>query len=133
MMSAPISLVQNSFARVFARKGELTERFYHHLFKNMPEAEGLFHGDFMVQKEMFATMLAASVRSLIDKGSFHDVGIALAESHARFNLTATQLQCAASSLMAALRDVMGDDLTPEEEGAWNEAVTRLAGMMVRPG
>ncbi|RBW54512.1 globin domain protein [Phaeobacter gallaeciensis] len=132
MNTHQIKLIQNGFAGVFSRKGELTERFYHHLFLTLPEVEELFHKDFAKQKEMFATMLASTVRGLVDGDSFQRFGESLALSHARFNLTSRQLDGAASSLMAALRDVMGAKLSPEEDDAWNEAITRLTGMMAPP-
>lgn len=132
MNTQQIKLIQSGFARVFARKGELTERFYSHLFQNLPEVEALFHKDFAKQKEMFATMLASTVRGLGDGDSFQRFGESLAQSHARFNLTSRHLDGAAQSLMAALRDVMGERLSPAEDAAWREAITRLTGMMAPP-
>jgi hemoglobin-like flavoprotein len=130
MDSYDIALVQSSFSRVFARKAELTERFYTHLFTCMPEVEPLFRGDFVKQKEMFATMLASTVRSLSNYQSFTQLAQILAQSHARFELTEAQMTNAAQSLMAALHDVMAGKLTPEEEAAWTRAIIKLTSMMV---
>ncbi|SPJ30430.1 globin domain-containing protein [Falsiruegeria mediterranea] len=130
MDSSDIALVQSSFARVFARKAELTDRFYKHLFACMPEVEPLFRGDFVKQKEMFATMLASTVRSLSNYHSFTQLAQILAQSHARFELTEAQMTNAAQSLMAALHDVMAGKLTPEEKAAWTRAITKLTSMMV---
>ena len=130
MDSSDIALVQTSFARIFARKAELTERFYVHLFAKMPEVEPLFHGDFVKQKEMFTTMLASTVRSLANYESFAQLAEVLAKSHARFNLSQAQMQNAAQSLVAALHEVMEGKLTPEEEAAWTRAITKLTSVMV---
>ncbi|NDW46191.1 globin domain-containing protein [Ruegeria sp. PrR005] len=132
MTDDQIRLVQSSFARVFARKADLTERFYHHLFRELPESRQLFKGDFPVQKEMFASMLAATVRGMSDAKNFQVLGHGLARSHARFNLNRADLKKAARALQAALSDVMADGLSPEETAAWNEAVAQLMDMLAAP-
>ncbi len=130
MDSSDIALVQSSFARVFARKAELADRFYAHLFTRMPEVESLFRGDFVKQKEMFATMLASTVRSLSNYESFSQLAQMLVQSHARFALSEVQMTNAAHSLEAALHDVMEGKLTPEEESAWTRAIVKLTSTMV---
>ncbi|WP_298559123.1 globin domain-containing protein [uncultured Aliiroseovarius sp.] len=130
MDSSDISLVQSSFARVFARKAELTDRFYAHLFARMPEVEPLFSGDFVRQKQMFASMLASTVRSLSDYETFAQLAQKLAQSHARFHLSEVHMENAAQSLVAALHEVMEGKLTPEEEAAWTRAITKLSSVMV---
>lgn len=131
MKSPQIALVKSSFARVFARKAELADRFYCHLFEALPDARQLFKGDFVAQKEMFASVLAASLRSLSDPPGFEALGRQLARSHARFQLTAEQMKCAANALVAALDDVMADDLSADEIQAWSAAFNRLTEMMVQ--
>lgn len=130
MDNSDIALVQSSFARIFARKADLTDHFYKHLFERMPEVEALFHGDFVKQKEMFTTMLASTVRSLSNYESFAQLAEVLANSHARFHLSEVHMQNAAQSLVAALHEVMEGKLTPEEEAAWTRAITKLTSMMV---
>ncbi|WP_406645908.1 globin domain-containing protein [Aliisedimentitalea scapharcae] len=128
-----IQLVQNSFSKAFARKAELADRFYHHLFQVVPEARGLFQKDFFHQKEMFTTMLTSTVRSMSDQKSFADLGDRLAVSHARFGVAPAQYHAAANALIAALRDTLGDDLTREEEAAWTQAIDTLTSQMAGPG
>lgn len=130
MDSSDIALVQASFARIFARKAELTDRFYAHLFARMPEVESLFRGDFIKQKEMFATMLASTARSLSSYDSFAQLAGTLASSHARFKLSEAQMTNAAQSLEAALHEVMEGKLTSEEEAAWTRAIVKLTSTMV---
>lgn len=132
MTDDQIRLVQSSFARVFACKADLTERFYLHLFQELPDSRRLFKGDFPAQKEMFASMLAATVRGMSDAKSFRSLGRSLARSHARFNLNRDDLKKAARALQTALSDVMGDGLSPEETTAWNEAVAQLMEMLTAP-
>ncbi|WP_240336764.1 globin domain-containing protein [Tropicibacter sp. Alg240-R139] len=108
----------------------MADRFYAHLFTRMPEVESLFRGDFVKQKEMFATMLASTVRSLSNYESFSQLAQMLVQSHARFALSEVQMTNAAHSLEAALHDVMEGKLTPEEESAWTRAIVKLTSTMV---
>ena len=126
-----IPLVQDSFERVFRRKGELAERFYHHLFASVPEAQMLFRHDFIHQKEMFVTMLAATVRSMSSEESFDELGERLAMQHISSGVRPGQYQAAAGALTKAMKDVLGASLTVEEELAWQTAIARLTQKMTR--
>lgn len=130
MVHSFIPLVQNSFVRVFAHKAELTERFYFHLFEALPEVRGLFKKEFFHQKEMFSTMLAATVRSMSSVGSFQELGQRLAHQHAGFGVRPEQYKAAANALIAALKDVLDGQLSPEEEEAWQTAITELTNQMM---
>jgi nitric oxide dioxygenase len=126
-----ISLIQDSFANVFRHKGELAERFYHHLFTALPEARGMFRNDFFHQKEMFVMMLASTVRSLSSEESFEALGDRLARQHASFGVSSDQYQAATDALVSAMKDVLGEDLSQEEEQAWKMAISRLTRKMAR--
>lgn len=127
------ALVQGSFARVFARKGEMTDRFYAHLFVLLPEAEPFFKDGFAHQKEMFASVLVSLVRSLSNPEEIDKMGDYLSARHARFKLDAEKMACAVEALMRALGDVLGGDLTAKEESAWRALATRLTQRMAYRG
>ncbi|MBE1283723.1 MAG: globin domain protein [Rhodobacteraceae bacterium] len=127
-----IALIQTSFAKVFKHKGELADRFYARLFEALPESRALFTQDFSKQKDMFEAMLASTVRSLGDTASFENLGERLALNHRKYGVDTKQYMAAADALTAALKDVMGDALSEDEERAWSEAVHALTGMMAQP-
>ena len=124
-----ILLVQNSFARVYAHKAELTDRFYANLFEALPEAERLFKQDFFYQKEMFTTMLASTVRSLASVDTFRELGERLARQHAGVGVAPEQYGTAAKALINAMRDVLDGEISEEEERAWRLAIESLTGRM----
>lgn len=126
-----IHSVQQSFAGVFARKADLAERFYVHLFIRLPEARRLFRNDFVKQKSMLTAMVAACVKSLNDRQTLEDLGAQLLRAHAHLNLGVRETEAAKRSLIAALRDVLGADLDPETEAAWGRAISLVAGTMAR--
>jgi len=107
MKSLDIDLVQSSFAAIYARKAEIAERFYIHLFVLMPEAKAMFGDEFSKQKEMFASMLTYCIKGLADQSSLGHASSNLAKTHARFNLGTREADIAGNALMAALEDVMG--------------------------
>ncbi|KIC19783.1 globin domain-containing protein [Leisingera sp. ANG-Vp] len=131
MNTQEIDCVQQSFAKVFARKAELAERFYVHLFARMPEARALFRGDFIKQKTMLTAMIAACVGNLEDGRTLQDLGKKLIEVHAHLNLDVRETEAAKRSLIAALRDVLGAELDPVTEAAWGRAIGLVAGTMTR--
>lgn len=117
--------VQVSFTRVFARKAVVAERFYHHLFAELPEVEPLFKEDFSRQRDMFETMLARTVRELAKPGGLQDISEYLLKTHASFQLTSEQLEAGGRAFAAALEDSFGEDFSFEEKAAWEEAISRL--------
>lgn len=129
MKATDIDLVQASFAAIYARKAEVAERFYIHLFSLMPEVEALFGRDFSKQKEMFASMLTYCIKGLADRNSLDLAGDGLAKTHARLRLGARETEIAGRAVMAALEDVMGETLNVEQRAAWQRAITRVMQMM----
>ncbi|KIC11576.1 globin domain protein [Leisingera sp. ANG-M1] len=131
MNTQEIDFVQQSFALVFARKADLAERFYVHLFARIPEARAMFRGDFLKQKTMLTTMIAACVKKLDDRRTLQELGEQLVLVHAHLDLGQRETEAAKRSLIAALRDVLGADLDRQTEAAWGRAIGLVAGTMTR--
>ncbi|UWQ37748.1 globin domain protein [Leisingera aquaemixtae] len=131
MTPQEVQHVQQSFAGVFARKADLAERFYVHLFTRLPQARGMFRGNFVKQKAMLTEMIAACVRNLDDPATLAELSARLVQDHAHLNLGARESDAAKRALIAALRDVLGPALDPETETAWAGAISRVAGTMAR--
>jgi len=130
MNRSQISLVQSSFARVYAQKGELADRFYYHLFLGDPTLQPLFKNDFYKQKEMFLAILAATVSCMSEADKFRDIGQRLAAAHSNLGITVDQFENSADALMSALKDVMAGQYSNEEEEAWSSAIAHLIELMV---
>ena len=134
MMEDPaVKDLQGSIAKIFVRKAQLAERFYFHLFEQMPEVKPMFTSDMMRQREMFAAMLVSSMQTLSDPDRLEEKMQFLRISHARLGLTADQLAKGANALMAALIEVMGEALSEVERVAWARAIVHLMRAMAPPG
>ncbi|WP_227511845.1 globin domain-containing protein [Tritonibacter mobilis] len=118
-------LVKGSFRQVFARKAALTDKFYEYLFLEMPDTRAMFTGDFSHQKEMFASVLAAGVRSLGQDAELLALIDRLLLRHRHLGLTSGHMYMAQRALLLAFREVMGPHLTAAEASAWGAAIRRL--------
>lgn len=122
MEARDIEEMRSSFTRIYARKAELAERFYVHLFALLPEVEPLFGDDFSKQKEMFASMLTYCLKGVANNQSLIHTADTLARTHARYHLGSRETALAGQAVMAALEDVLGSDLTPEQSAVWERAI-----------
>ncbi len=133
MNELAVENLKSSFALVFAEKAQLAERFYAHLFDQLPGVRPLFTGDEGRQREMFGSMLVSSMRAMAEPGGIETQLDILRRSHARLGLTPSQLEAGANALMAALIEVMGHQLSDDEKSAWAEAIVLLVQAMAPPG
>ncbi|MEP2715095.1 globin domain-containing protein [Pseudophaeobacter sp.] len=131
MESMDVKEMQSSFSEIYAKKAELAERFYVHLFDQMPEIEALFSDDFAKQKEMFASMLTYCLRGAVDNRSLIHAGDTLAKTHAQYNLGPREAEMAGKAVMAALVDVLGDDLSAAQAIVWQQAIARVMRMFLQ--
>jgi hemoglobin-like flavoprotein len=125
MEGKDVKEMQSSFSKVYARKAQLTDRFYLHLFALLPEVETLFGGDFSKQKEMFAAMLTYCLKGVVNNQSLTLAGESLARTHGRYCLGPRETEIAGRAMMAALEDVLGPDLTPEQRVVWEQAIASV--------
>lgn len=132
METLTIQHIQGSFSRIYSRKAALAERFYFHLFENLPEVKPLFKGDFSKQKDMFEAMLGRAVRELSAPNGLEGISGTLLKTHSQFQFSSKQLEAGGHAFMAALHDTFGEDLTKEEAAAWEEAIMRLMRGMLPP-
>jgi hemoglobin-like flavoprotein len=133
MDASDIQEMQASFSKIYAKKAELAERFYVHLFTLLPEVEPLFDNDFAKQKEMFASMLTYCLKGVAHNKSLTHTGTTLAKTHARYGLGPRETEMAGRAVMAALQDVLGDELTSEQRDIWEEAVRGVMQLILADG
>ncbi|OIQ40331.1 MAG: hypothetical protein BM558_11495 [Roseobacter sp. MedPE-SW] len=122
--------MRSSFSTIFARKAELAERFYSHLFVHLPEVEELFGDDFSKQKEMFASMLTYCLKGVANSQSMPHAQAGLIKIHARFNLGSREMELAGKAVMAALEDVLGNDLSPKQRAVWEQAISGVMQLLL---
>ncbi len=103
----------------------ITSNFYPRMFAAHPELLNIFNKADQALGEQ-AQALAASVVAyavqLIDPDapSFRPVLERIAHKHVSLGITATQYTIVGHHLMAAIKDVLGEAVTPEVAAAWDE-------------
>ncbi len=122
--------IQISFSAAYARKAELGERFYLHLFRLLPETERFFAGDHSKKKEVFASMLTCCLKSMVNSQRPTHTCTTLATTYSRVGFGLREEEGASRALMAALDDVMGRDLSETQSAIWRRAVARVMRRMV---
>lgn len=130
MEGKDVKEMQSSFSKVYARKAQLTDRFYLHLFALLPEVETLFGGDFSKQKEMFAAMLTYCLKGVANSQSLPQARAGLVKVHARFNLGPREMELAGKAVMAALEDVLGNDLSTKQREIWEQAISGVMQLLL---
>ena len=124
-----LALLHASFATVFNKKTDIAGRFYENLFRDAPEARGLFSDDLTRQKEMFASMLTEIVSCAETPVAFADKVKSLGESHKRYKIPAAHFDIAGKALLGALSVELDGLLSSAEMRAWNLAAEAMTEAM----
>ncbi len=130
MNAQQIELVQASFEKVRPIADQAAETFYRRLFEIAPQYQSLFKGDMKKQGAMLMSTLGLAVGSLSNLETILPAVKALGRRHAGYGVTAEDYQPVAEAFLWTLSYYLGKDFTPELQGAWVEAYTTLAGVMI---
>jgi nitric oxide dioxygenase len=80
---------------------------------------------------MFVEILLLVARSLTRVDEMAPALTALAARHRAYGTLEAQLSFARQALIATLRELLGDAMTPEAETAWSETYDVIAAAMAR--
>lgn len=136
----PVALSKDTIAVVKATVPVLkdhglavTERLYHHLFKN-PDIKALFnashHGAGGTQPTALAQAVLAYARNIDNLGALTGAVERIAQKHVGLNILPEHYPVVEEALLNALRDVLGDAATPQILDAWQEAYRFLADILM---
>lgn len=134
MTPEQVQLVTESWERVKERAlgDPLLLRFYERLFELDPSAHALFASTNMAaQRQKFAGMIEAILSLRHEPRQFVRSAIELGRRHKDYKVRPEHYKTAGSALLAALRDVLGDDLTPQVRDAWASGYRLMAAIMLR--
>ncbi|UCM91533.1 globin domain-containing protein [Streptomyces marincola] len=115
---------------------DITERFYSTMFAEQPALlDGLFNRTNQAngeQRKALAGSVAAFARALLaDPDARPDALLArIAHKHAALGVTEDQYTIVHKYLFGAIVDVLGNAVTPEVVGAWDEVYWLMAGALI---
>ncbi|MEV6396196.1 globin domain-containing protein [Streptomyces sp. NPDC051907] len=131
-----VPVVRATLPAVGGALGEITERFYGNLFAAHPELlRDLFNRGNQAsgaQKQALAGAIAGFATMLVERpGARPDVLLSrIAHKHASLGITSDQYKIVHRHLFDAIADVLGDAVTPEVAGAWDEVYWLMANALI---
>lgn len=122
-------LLRDTWAEVDRHGDEPILFFYSDLFGRWPHLRRLFGVHMREQRGKLRATLALVVRSAADLDAVTPALEQLGQVHADLGITDEDYEHVAVSLLAMLKEYLGDRWTPEIEAAWTEAYTVVVKVM----
>ncbi|TYA74460.1 globin family protein [Seonamhaeicola marinus] len=129
MEAKTIELVQGTFEKVVPIADKAAEIFYAKLFELDPKLKPLFKGDMKEQGKKLMTMIGTAVNGLNNLEAIVPAVQNLGRNHVGYGVEDSHYDTVGEALIYTLGAGLGDDFTPEVEGAWVEVYTVLATTM----
>ncbi|MGW4560851.1 globin domain-containing protein [Streptomyces sp. NPDC004561] len=130
------AVVRATLPAVGGALDEITARFYGTMFAEQPELlDGLFNRGNQAsgeQRRALAGSIAGFAQALLaDPDARPDALLArIAHKHAALGVTEDQYTIVHKYLFGAIGDVLGEAVTPEVAGAWDEVYWLMAGALI---
>lgn len=126
------ALLEASFAVVAARRAEVAERFYERLFARHPTVKPLFaHVSMRRQQQHLMDALATVIDNLRNPDAVDQVLVELGERHIGYGAFPSHYHAVTSTLIATLRDTLGEEWTDEVDEAWHDGLEAVTSVMLR--
>ena len=125
--------IQQSFELASERCEDLTPLVYRRLFREHPEAEAMFRSE--GSELVKGSMLALTIEAILDfagerTGHFRMIECEVT-SHDAYGTPRELFVAFFGVIGASLRDVLGEDWSPEIDRAWQRLLGEIAGMVTR--
>lgn len=129
-MSLNAEVLEQSFARIKPQASQFAATFYAVLFQDFPEVQPLFtHSDMLAQQKKLVDSLVLVVGNLRNPGALVPVLKNLGDRHIQYGVVAAHYPMVGAALLKALALHLGEDWTPEVEGAWVGAFGAISELM----
>lgn len=125
-----IQLIKSSYRKIQHQEGFLAEAFYRILFRNSPEARGLFPKEMGEQLEKFTDMLDFLVNNLSTPWVFTGRLRRLAKRHVGYGAEPEHFALVGTALLAALDEMNPVGLNDKEKDAWRRAYGGITQIMI---
>ncbi|KAF2089417.1 flavohemo protein [Saccharata proteae CBS 121410] len=119
---------------ILAEHGKtITTTFYENLLRDNPSLNNVFNTANQAnghQPRALATALYAYAANIDDLGALSPALELICHKHASLYIRPEQYDIVGTYLLAAMKEVLGDALTPDVLDAWTAAYTQLANVMI---
>ena len=126
-MSAPSNPIENSFELAASRCADLTPLVYQRLFEQHPETQTMFRSQ--GSELVMGSMLALTIEAILDfagerRGHFRLIACEVA-SHDGSGTPRELFIAFFAVIRNALRDLLGDEWSPEIAQAWDQLLVEI--------
>ncbi|MFK4657780.1 hemoglobin-like flavoprotein [Bradyrhizobium japonicum] len=126
-MSAPSNPIENSFELAASRCADLTPLVYQRLFEQHPETQTMFRSQ--GSELVMGSMLALTIEAILDfagerRGHFRLIACEVA-SHDGYGTPRDLFIAFFAVIRDALRDLLGDEWSPEIARAWDQLLVEI--------
>lgn len=126
-----ITSVKETIPLVGKNAEKITTRMYEILFSKYPETKPLFANAKSDQHKKLAGAIAAFAGNIDNLGALSAAVEKMATSHVATNVLPIHYPMVGDSLITAMGDVLGDDLTEDHKQAWIEAYNFLGDILMK--
>ncbi|MBR0909954.1 globin [Bradyrhizobium japonicum] len=126
-MNAPVNSIENSFELAASRCADLTPLVYQRLFEQHPETRTMFRSQ--GSEPVMGSMLALTIEAILDfagerRGHFRLIACEVA-SHVGYGTPRELFIAFFAVIRDALRDLLGDEWSPEIAQAWDQLLVEI--------
>jgi hemoglobin-like flavoprotein len=127
-----IDLVEDSFEQIKQHKAEFSEAFYTRLFADYPELQPLFSNTNVDRQgaKLYAALVLL-VENLRHPAELERVLLPLGEKHIGYGATPEAFPKVGATIVATLREFLGDAWSPQLHDAWAETLQVVTRTMLR--
>jgi len=126
-----ITSVKETIPLVGENAEKITTRMYEILFSKYPETKPLFENAQSDQHKKLAGAIAAFAGNIDNLGALSGAVEKMATTHVATNVLPIHYPMVGDSLITAMGDVLGDDLTEDHKQAWIEAYNFLGDILMK--
>jgi len=130
-LSSKTQEICKATAPVIAEHGEaITTRMYEILFENYPETRVLFAEAPTEQHKKLASAIAVYAANIDNLDALSGAVEVMAKRHVKTNVKPEHYPMVGTSLLQAIKDVLGDAATDDVIDAWKEAYFFLGDILI---
>ena len=111
----------------------LTRHFYERMFRENPEVRSFFnpaHQKTGGQQRALAAAICAYAKHIENPGVLADAVELIAQKHASLGIQPQHYPIVGTNLLSSIKEVLGDDATPDIIDAWAAAYNQLADLFI---
>ena len=121
-MSFSVKIIRDTFNKTRPISSQVTQKFYDTLFKNHPDAEGLFHAvESTKQQELLYNSLDFIVTNLENPDRLSEYLQNLGGRHLDYGTEETHFDWVGGALLETFAHFFGDEWTEEVADNWGQA------------